>query len=272
MQSCEGPANDTNSVRGEASLEKSPQEQGIISENDPAITTESLTVQGGAEPTDVYVVYPNGVDRAPGVVVIHGNRGIEPHFRDVARRLGKLGYVALAPDLLTCKGGGESFADGADARAAIESRDLDDMVEDLRACVDWLSKSDRVDSEHLGMIGFCYGGRLTWRTVTKEPRLRAAVPFYGSYPPVERVPNIETPVLAIYGGLDERVNAGIPIITEAMTAADKVFEKEIYPNAKHAFFHDQNPDSHNPIAAKAAWIRATEWLDRWLRPTDSKSA
>jgi carboxymethylenebutenolidase len=106
---------------------------------------------------------------------------------------------------------------------------------------------------------------MTWRLATLDRRLRAAVPFYGGNPPLEDVPNITASVLAIYGELDERINAGIDAIETAMTDAGKVFEKEIYPGAQHAFHNDTNPDRYNAEAARAAWDRATAWFDHWLK-------
>ncbi len=105
---------------------------------------------------------------------------------------------------------------------------------------------------------------MAWRLITKDSRAKAAVPFYGPNPPLEDVPNIEARVLAIYGGLDDRINAGIEDVAAAMDQNGKVFEKIVYPVAQHAFHKDANPDRYHPEAAGASWERAIEWLRRWL--------
>jgi carboxymethylenebutenolidase len=231
-----------------------------VAESDPGIAVENRSVLSDAGTVEVYVARPSGGASAPGILVIHENRGLTPHIRDVARRYAKLGYVALAPDLLTPKGGADSFADPADAIAALGTLERDAMVTQLLASLDELAALDGVDSARLGVTGFCFGGGMTWRVATKAPQLSAAVPFYGSNPPLEDVPNIHAAVLAIYGALDERINAGIPDIEAAMTAAGKSFEKEIYEGAEHAFHNDTNPDRYNATAAKAAWARATAFF------------
>ena len=105
---------------------------------------------------------------------------------------------------------------------------------------------------------------MAWRLITKDSRIKAAVPFYGPNPPLEDVPNIQASVLGIYGGLDDRINAGIDEIVDAMNKSGKVFEKIVYPGAQHAFHNDDNPDRYHPEAAVQAWERALEWLRRWM--------
>jgi carboxymethylenebutenolidase len=236
-----------------------------IPESDPAITIHRHSLDSDSRPIECYVARPSADGTAPGILVIHENRGLVPHIRDVARRYAKLGYVALAPDLLTPLGGADSFSDPAEQIAALGSRDRDEMLSDLGAALDELASLDVVRSDRLGVTGFCFGGGMSWRICTRDQRLRAAVPFYGGNPPLEDVPNITAAVLGIYGALDERVNAGIDAIEKAMADAGKVFEKEIYPGAQHAFHNDTNPDRYNPDAAGAAWARATSWFERWLK-------
>jgi len=236
-----------------------------VSESDPGITIDRRSVENDGRLIECYVARPSAGGPAPGVLVIHENRGLVPHIRDVARRYATLGYVALAPDLLTPLGGADSFADPAEQIAALGSRDREEMLSDLRSGLDELASLDGVRTDRLGVTGFCFGGGMTWRLATLDQRLRAAVPFYGGNPPLEDVPNITASVLAIYGELDERINAGIDAIETAMTDAGKVFEKEIYPGAQHAFHNDTNPDRYNADAARAAWDRAIAWFDHWLK-------
>ena len=236
-----------------------------VPENDPDIEIEHRKVNRGTYELECYVARPKGVSSAPGVIVIHENRGLTDHIRDVARRLAKEGYVALAPDLLSPAGGANSFSDPAEQIAAIGARDREEMVRDLVAAVDELVSLPGVDAEKIGAIGFCFGGGMTWRLVSTDPRIHAAVAFYGPNPPLEDVPKINGPVLGIYGENDERINAGISDIERAMAENGKVFEKEIYEGAGHAFHNDTNPERYHDAAAHAAWRRALEWFDRYLK-------
>lgn len=235
-----------------------------VPENDSSLTSEDRTIETSAGPLDIYVTRPAGAGSFPGVVLIHENQGLVPHIRDVARRLAKLGYVVLAPDLLTPAGGVATFAETPDRVAALGTLDKDQMVAQLLAAADELAGLEGVDVSRLGVIGFCFGGGMTWLLATKEPRLKVAVPFYGPNPPLEDVPNIQAAVLAIYGANDERINAGIPDIEAAMSSAGKAFEKEIYDGAGHAFHNDTNPDRYNAEASTQAWARATAFIGQQL--------
>jgi carboxymethylenebutenolidase len=235
-----------------------------VAENHPGVTTEDRTIDTAVGPVDIYVVRPAEQGTHPGLLLIHENQGLTVHIRDVARRLALLGYVVVAPDLLTPAGGVNSFPDAPERIAALGTLDREGMVTQLLAGFDELSGLSGVDANRLGVIGFCFGGGMTWLVATREPRLKAAVPFYGPNPPLDAVPNIAAAVLAIYGGLDERINAGIPDIEAAMAAAGKSFDKEIYDGAQHAFHNDTNPDRYNPDAAPAAWSRATAFLGEHL--------
>jgi carboxymethylenebutenolidase len=127
----------------------------------------------------------------------------------------------------------------------------------------FLQEQPGVRGDRIGMTGFCFGGGVTWRCATQLPELGAAVPFYGSGPPLEDVPAIRAPVLAIYGENDQRINSGIPALEEAMKAHGKVFEKIVYPNADHAFFNDTGT-RYNPEAARDAWERMLAWFGKYL--------
>jgi carboxymethylenebutenolidase len=235
-----------------------------VAEGDTTVTGEDRTLETSEGPLDLYVVRPTGDAKLPGVLLIHENQGLVPHIRDVARRLAKLGYVVVAPDLLTPAGGAASFADAPERIAALGTLDRDAMVGQLLAAFEELSTLPDVDAANLGVLGFCFGGGMTWMLATREPRMKAAVPFYGPIPPLGAVPNIEAAVLAIYGANDERINAGIAEIEPAMAAAGKSYEKEVYDGAGHAFHNDTNPDRYNAEAASAAWVRATAFLGQHL--------
>ncbi len=233
-----------------------------------AVDTDIVTIRGKAKGKDsdvlTYLAKPKEGAALPGVIVIHENKGLVPYVEDVARRLAREGFVAVAPDLLSRRGGTGAFADPADATTALGTISKDELVEDLIAAVSYLGSDDSVQPERIGVIGFCFGGGMAWKLITKDSRLKAAVPFYGPNPPLEDVPDIKASVLAIYGGLDDRINAGIDDIVSAMEQNGKEFEKIVYPGAQHAFHNDTNPDRYHPEAAAASWERALEWLRRWL--------
>ena len=213
----------------------------------------------------VYLARPSAGKPAPGVLVIHENKGLTPYIENVARRLAQHGYVAMAPDLLSGAGGTSAFDQPAHATAALAEIPAEDIVANVRRVLTQLADRDDVCSDRLGIVGFCYGGGVAWRVLTQEPRLRAGVPFYGPIPELTAVPGIQASVLALYGESDERITAMLPAIEDAMTRHEKRFEAMVLPGAAHAFHNDANPDRYNDVAAHAAWARALDWLDRWLK-------
>ena len=207
-----------------------------------------------------YLARPRGGGSGPGVVVIHENRGLTPYLRDVADGLASSGYTAVAPDLLSRDGGTESIADIASMISGIPKERL---VGDLQSTARYLKSQPGMT--RIGVIGFCFGGGLVWALATANQDLAAAVPFYGMNPPLEAVPNIRAAVYAVYGELDERINQGIPAITEAIKAAGTTHEMKVYPGAGHAFHNHTNAERYNASAATAAWADALAWLDKHLR-------
>lgn len=238
--------------------------QPFVDPSDPTISIRQETLKDPKGDLLIYCAKPHGNGQYPGVIVVHENKGLVPYVEDVARRLAKQGFFAIAPDLLSRRGGTSSFSDPAEATTALGTIDRNDMISDLMSAVDYLENSHEVDAKKIGAIGFCFGGGMVWQLITKDKRVKAAVPFYGPNPPLEDVQEIAAKVLAIYGALDDRINAGIPKIEEAMTSSGKTFEKLIYQDAQHAFHNDTNPDRYNQRAAEDAWTQATSWLDRWL--------
>ena len=228
------------------------------------ILTSRPVAHGKESDVMTYMAKPKSGAGLPGVVVVHENKGLVPYVEDVVRRLAREGFVAVAPDLLSRRGGTGSFSEPAEATSALATISREELVDDLIATVSLLATDGSVQPERIGVIGFCFGGGMAWRLITKDSRIKAAVPFYGPNPPLEDVPDIQASVLAIYGGLDDRINAGIEEITASMEQNDKVFEKIVYPGAEHAFHNDTNPDRYHPEAAAQAWQRALEWLRRWL--------
>ena len=224
-------------IRGGAGLETS----------DVSISVQGAQLLG-------YLAAPEGSGSHPAILAVHENRGLVEHTRDCARRLASEGYVVLAADLLSRQGGSGKFPDPNDAIAALGQSDPEQNANDLVTALDWLAQQPNVDASRLGVTGWCMGGGYTWRVATRAgTKIRAAVPWYGPNPP-SGVENIGAPVFAIYGALDERINAGIDAITDQMRTSGKAFDKKIYPNAQHAFNNDTNAERYNaeqaPIACK----------------------
>jgi carboxymethylenebutenolidase len=233
-----------------------------VSPDEADIQTGDLEFPGEAATLLGTLSRPAGGGRHAVVLVCHENRGLTEHIKDVTRRLAKEGYVALAVDLLSRRGGVGAF-DYDEVPGALGNTPPEQFVQDFRSGWQYLQGQAFADAGRVGMVGFCFGGGVTWQVAVGMPELRAAVPFYGPQPAVEDVPRIQAAVLAIYGGLDERINKGIPAIEAAMQQNGKIFEKVIYPNAGHAFFNDTGA-RYNPEAAKNAWGRTLAWLEEYL--------
>lgn len=232
--------------------------------SDLELFTSEINIKGNSSEVRAYLAKPKQSKALPGVLVIHENKGLTPHIEDVTRRLAREGFVAVAPDLLSRRGGSSTYSQPSEATAALGTIRGYELDEDLSAVVSYLSESDSVQANKIGAIGFCFGGGMVWRLATKDPRLKAAVPFYGLNPQIKYVPEIHASVLAIYGELDNRINAGIEEITTAMELNKKIFEKVIYPGAQHGFHNDSNIDRYHPQAAQQAWQQTIQWLHRWL--------
>jgi carboxymethylenebutenolidase len=242
-----------------------PQQTGgvTVPPDDPALQVGAVRFRGQEGEVLGYLARPRRQPQAPGLVVVHENRGLVEHVKDVARRLAKVGYVALAVDLASHEGGTERFSDPAQITAVLGRTSVDTLVGMLLAAVAYLRTQPFVRAERLGAVGWCFGGGMVWRLVTRSPELRAAVAFYGPNPPLEDVPRIRAAVLGIYGELDQRINQGIPALREALQRAGVVHELVVYPGADHAFFNDTGARYH-PQAARQAWERALDWLRRYL--------
>ncbi len=232
--------------------------------DDPALEASMTSFPSGTMQVLGYLARPKGGGPYPAVLIIHENRGLVDHFKDVARRFAKNGYVGFALDLLSPEGGTAKFADPAQAMTAQAQIPPERHVETMNAAVRHLQGLPYVRRDRIGTVGFCFGGGMVWRLVTSNPDLRAAVPFYGPNPPLADVAKIKAAVLAIYGELDTRIGAGIPAIREAMQNARIVHDIIIYPGAQHAFFNDTG-QSYKEDAAKAAWVRTLAWFDQYLK-------
>jgi len=233
-----------------------------VASDDPEIEAGPIEFPGEDATLLGYLSRLGGDGPAPVILVCHENRGLNPHIEDVTRRLSKVGYVALAVDLLSRQGGspqvGESNVPGALGNIAPSQ-----FVSDFKSGWTYLQNQPFADADRVGMVGFCFGGGVTWLMAVEMPELKAAVPFYGPPPPEEDLPNIQAAVLAIYGEQDSRITGTAERIEAAMLENGKIFEKEIYPNAGHAF-HNDTSSRYNAEAATAAWARTLEWFGRYV--------
>jgi carboxymethylenebutenolidase len=197
-----------------------------------------------------------------GVLVIHENRGLTEHIRTVAGRLAASGYSALAIDLLSEEGGTDSFSDPAQATAALGQVPPERFDADMTAGVTELKR--RLRGKRVAAVGFCFGGGMVWRLLaSREPRLAAAVPFYGPFPAGGDLSGSKAAVLGIYAGLDTRVNESRPAAEAALQAAGLEYELVTFPNVNHAFFNDTGA-RYNPEAAAQAYARVLDWFARFV--------
>jgi carboxymethylenebutenolidase len=234
-----------------------------VSETDPAIQVSTVQFPSQGAQISSYLARPSNDGQYPAIMVCHENRGLTDYIRDVTRRLAKAGYVGLAVDLLSRQGGTASQSESA-IPGLLGNMSPTQMVGDFAAALEYLKTQPFVAPGQFGMVGFCFGGGITWRAATQIPELRAAVPFYGPNPPLEDVPKIQAAVLAFYGALDQRIDAGIPAIEAAMKQNNRIFQYMIYPGANHAF-HNDTGASYNPTAAQDAWSKALSWYEKYVK-------
>lgn len=235
-----------------------------VAKDDPRIRTERAAVpspQGNGE-IKGYLVRPAKAGRAPGVLVIHENRGLNPYIEDVARRLGAEGFLAFAPDGLTSVGGfpGDNEAGGK----LFGQVDRGKMLEDFLASARWL-KSRADCTGRIGAVGFCFGGGIVNALAVRlGADLAAGVPFYGGQAPAADVPKIKAPLLLHYASLDERINKGWPPYEEALKANHVTYTAHMYEGTNHGFHNDTTP-RYDEAAAKLAWKRTVEFFTQHLR-------
>jgi len=229
------------------------------------VNSESVTFpSAGGVSVSGYLSTPEGKGRHAAVVVIHENRGLNDHTRDVARRFAAEGFTALAPDLISRKGGTASMQSPDKAREALSSITPEEATTDLKAALAFLDAHARVRPGQLGSVGFCWGGARSFLLAAESERLRAAVVFYGSAPPPEKLAQVRAPILGLYGETDERITSRVPEVAEALKKAGKKFEYKIYPGAGHAFFNDTG-QRYDANAAKDAWARTLAFFREHLK-------
>jgi carboxymethylenebutenolidase len=230
----------------------------IIAETDARVKAQDITYPGEGGDMKGYLAVPaDATGKLPAVIVIHENRGLNPHIKDVVRRMALEGFVALAPDFLSPSGG--TPADEDKAREMIGALDGKQTVGNAVATVAFLASHEATTGK-AGAMGFCWGGGMVNKLAVASPDLKAGVAYYGSQAPAEDVPQIKAALLLHYAGLDDRINAGIEAYKKALTDAGKDFTIQIYDGVNHAFNNDTSAARYDKTAADLAWSRTVEFL------------
>ena len=235
-----------------------------VAKDDKRLRTEWLDYDSpqGTGKVKAYLARPEAVTaKLPGVLVVHENRGLNPHIEDITRRLALENFVAFAPDALTPLGGYPGDEDKA--REAFAKLDQAKTREDFVAAAAVL-KSRPECTGKVGVVGFCYGGAISNMLATRIPDLAAAVPFYGTQPAAADVPKIKAPLLIHYAENDDRVNQGWPAYEAALKASNVAYTMHSYPGTQHGFNNDTTP-RYDRAAATMAWQRTVEFLNKHLR-------
>ena len=234
----------------------------VVPPTDARLETSRVTWGAASGELKGYLAKPKGAGKLPAIIVIHENRGLNPHIEDIVRRLALEGFLALGPDLLSPAGG--TPVDEDQARTLIEQLDNKQTVDNLVRTVGFLQKHPGSTGK-VGAVGFCWGGGMVNSLATASPDLDAAVIFYGRTPPSEEVPKIRAKLLLNYAGLDDRINAGLPAFETALKKANVDYTLHIYQGANHAFNNDTNPARYDAAAAQLAWTRTIEFLKAGLQ-------
>ncbi len=234
----------------------------VVAEDDPRLVTATTTYDAHGPKMSGYLARSKDAARSPGVVVVHENRGLNPHIRDVARRLAVEGFLALAPDALSPLGG--TPADEDRARDMIQGLDREQTVARLAAGVPYLAGHPACTGR-VGAVGFCWGGAMVNRLAAAGTALTAVVSYYGATLPPEEVPRVNAPLLLHYAGKDERINRAVPAFEEALKKAKVDYRIHVYEGAEHGFNNDTNPGRYDKEAARLAWKRTIEFLKEKLK-------
>jgi carboxymethylenebutenolidase len=237
----------------------------VVPEDDKRIVSQGYIVPSpnGSESIKGLLVRPakSEGNKLPAILVIHENRGLNPHIEDIARRLALDGYMAFAPDALTHLGGYPGDEDKA--RELFAKLDQKKIIEDFVACAAWL-KSRPDATGKMGVTGFCYGGGIAHTLATRLPDLNASVPFYGNHPPAADAAKVKAPLLIHFAGVDERINNAWPAYETALKAANVSHTAHTYAGTQHGFNNDTTP-RFDATAAKLAWERTMTFFDKHVK-------
>lgn len=230
--------------------------------SDEDLFTERVSYPGIPANMEAYVARPKEEKKYPAVIIIHENRGLNAHIEDVARRAAKEGFLAIAPNALSALGVVPANED--EARQKFQELKAENNLQNFINAFNYIT-TRKDHNGATGCVGFCWGGAMSNNLAVKLPELKAAVAFYGRQPAAEDVANIKAAVQLHYGGLDERVNAGIPAYEEALKKNSVKYELYMYEGANHAFHNDTAPTRYNEAAAKLAWGRTIEFFKKYVK-------
>jgi carboxymethylenebutenolidase len=242
-------------------LQNNYAQAAIVAPDDARLSSERVAFDSPKAKINGYLVRPKSKGRRPTVLVIHENRGLNPHLEDVARRFAAEGYLAYAVDLLSLVGGTPENEDAA--RDLHTKMNQDDAVTALVSAVSFL-KQHPESTGKVGAIGFCFGGLMVNRLAASSPDLDAGVAFYGRQVPAAQVPNIKASLLLNYAETDDGVNSTVPAYEAALKANNKKYTMYIYPGTQHAFFNDTGAARFNKAAADLAWSRTLAFFKETL--------
>ena len=244
-------------------LEARQAEAAIVPSDDARLETSRITYPGATGEMKGYLARPKeAAGKLPSVIIIHENRGLTPHIQDVTRRVALEGFLALGVDMLSPLGGTPENED--EARAMFGKLDNAQTIQNLLRTVAFLEKHEQGNGK-VGAVGFCWGGGAVGDLAVSSPDLDAAVVYYGRQPKAEDVPKIKAPLLLQYGGLDTRINEGIPAFEDALKANNKKYTIYVYEGANHAFNNDTSAARYNKQVADQAWGRTIAFFKENLK-------
>jgi carboxymethylenebutenolidase len=244
-------------------LEENDATAAVPLDGDTKIYSDMITYPGETGDIKAYLSRPLEEKKHPAVIVIHENRGLQPHIQDVTRRMAKEGFLSIAPDALSPLGGTPEN-DPDKARTMIGELDNEKTIKNFVAAVKYL-ETHPLSTGKVGCTGFCWGGGMTNQVAVHDPTLGAAVPYYGRQPSPEEVSKIKAPILAHYAENDSFINPGIPAFEEALKKAGIEYTIYTYPGTAHGFNNDTNPERYNAEAARLAWGRTVEFFKSKLK-------
>jgi carboxymethylenebutenolidase len=233
-----------------------------IPPTDPAIEARDVRFPGTGGEVLGYLSRPRANGTYPAIIVIHENRGIVEHIRDLTRRYAKENFVALAVDLLSRNGGTERVGPNA-VGATVGRTPREDLVADMQAGISYLKTQPYVRSSAFGVTGFCLGGSYAWELAIRSPDIKAAVPYYGTVFVLDDLARVQGAVFAVYASEDPRITGQSSDVEQRLRAAGKTFQVKVYPNSQHQFFND-NAQRYAPEAARAAWPDTLAWFRQHL--------
>jgi len=229
---------------------------------DDDLDIETITYEGVNGTMSAYVAKPKGKKKLAAVVVIHENRGLNAHIEDVARRAAKAGYLAIAPNILSPLG--ELPKNDDELRAKFATLKAEESLQNFIRAFAYLATRKDCNGQ-FGCVGFCWGGAMANNLAINVPELKAAVAYYGRQPDAAKVNQIKAAVMLHYGGLDTRVNEGIPAYEAALKANQIKYELFVYENVNHAFHNDTSAARYNEAAAKLSWERTLGFFNKYLK-------